>query len=479
MIAMPTVGEPTTLPRRRPAVAGILHLGLGNFHRAHQAVYTAKALDVHPGPWGIVGVANRSRRVVDAMTAQDGRYAVLTLGVDRTRCEVIDLHLQTLVLAEEPETVAELVAHRDTRVVTLTITEKGYAPEAAPGHPGEPRGPSHASPAVAVLAQGLRARFQGNGEPISLVSCDNMIGNGRVLRRAVKEAVEAFDDRALMGWLEESVGFPCTMVDRIVPATESEHVRLVHDLAGLQDAVPVPAEPFTMWVLEDDFPGGRPVWEAAGATFVADVAPYELLKLRLVNATNSLLAYLGLLMGEELIARTVAKPEVRAVAEMMMREEMLPTFEPPAHLDVDGYVRELLTRFGNISVGHRTQQVGTDGSVKLPIRVVDPVLEHHDRGSVPGALALLAASYVRVFTAPRGTGRTALDVPDDPRAEHLRRLGSSGLGSHQLVRAVLTEHPFPAALVRAGPWLDLVAELHTVLSTEGVDAAIHRVLLRR
>lgn len=476
---MPSVETAATLPRRRPAVAGILHLGLGNFHRAHQAVYTAKAMDAHPGPWGIVGVANRSRRVVDAMNAQDGRYGVLTLGADGARCEVLDVHLKTLVLAEEGEQVVDLVAHRDIRVVTLTITEKGYAPGTAPGETGETgdaRGRSDVSPAIAVLAQGLLTRFRRGGEPISLVSCDNLTGNGRVLRRVVRDAVRAFGDDAVLTWLDESVGFPCTMVDRIVPATEPRHTSLVHELTGLTDAVPVPAEPFTMWVMEDDFPGGRPAWEDAGATFVADVAPYELLKLRLVNATNSLLAYLGILMGEELIARTVTRPGVSALADRMMREEMLPTFEAPPGVDVDEYIRQLFARFSNVPVGHRTLQVGADGSVKLPIRIVEPVLHHHDRGVVPSALALLAASYVRVFTAPSDTGLVAHPVPDDPGAEHLRRLGTTISGSHELVRAVLTSDPFPPSLERARPWLDLVGDLHAILATDGVEAATRRTL---
>lgn len=473
---------PQVLPRRRPAVAGILHLGLGNFHRAHQAVYTARALDTEPGPWGIVGVANRSRRVVDAMTAQGGRYSVVTLDADGPRVEVLDLHLETLVMAEEPERVVDLVSHPDIRVVTLTITEKGYRPPGGlRGHDtGEDVGDG--TPwVIDLLARGLDARFREGGRPISVVSCDNVSGNGRVLRAVVTEILERVpgqDD--LLAWLRDSVGFPCTMVDRIVPATEPRHTEMVRDLTTLHDAAPVPAEPFSMWVMQDDFPGGRPAWEKAGVTFVDDVLPYELLKLRLVNTTNSLLAYLGLLLGEELIADSLTRhPSVRAVAAHVIRHEMLPTFEPPPGLDIDRYVEQLFTRFSNVEVGHRTAQVASDGSLKLPIRIVEPVLHHHDRGSVPAGLALLAASFVRVFTGPPSTGVAGRTVPEDPSAERYRRLGAAYPGSHELVRAVLTGGAFGTSLAPAGPWLDTVADLHSLIVEEGVEAGVRRALALR
>lgn len=463
-------GAPT-LPRRRPEAAGILHLGLGNFHRAHQAVFTARALDAEPGPWGIVGVANRSRRVVDAMAQQGNRYSVLTLDPEGPTCEVLDLHLDTLVMAEEPGRVVDLVADPDIRVVTLTITEKAYQrpPDDAAGEAG--RGPW----VVELLARGLRARLAAGGEPIALVSCDNVSANGRTLRAAVTEVLEEEPGSAeVLSWVSRSVGFPCTMVDRIVPATEPRHVEVVRSVTGLEDRAPVPAEPFSAWVMEDDFPGGRPAWDRAGAVFVDDVAPYELLKLRVVNTTNSLLAYLGLLLGEELIADTLNRhPDVAGVADRMVRHEMLPTFAPPP-LEVDGYLEQLWARFGNAAVGHRTAQVASDGSVKLPIRIVDPVLHHHRRGDVPIGLALLAAGYVHVFTRPA----TELAVPvgpEDPWSEHLRHLGETHRDSHDLVRAVLTMGPFGTGLAAAAPWLAAVGDLHRQLVDDGAEEVLRRV----
>lgn len=461
-------------------MAGILHLGLGNFHRAHQAVYTARALDAEPGPWGIVGVSNRSRRVVDAMTAQGGRYGVVTLDADGSRCEVLDLHLATLVAAEEPERVVELVAHPDIRVVTLTITEKGYHP------PGVDQWSEDTGTDVAdrppwmvdLLARGLSARFLEGGGPMAVVSCDNVSGNGQVLRGLVSDILQRTPGRDdVLAWLGEAVGFPCTMVDRIVPATEPRHIDMVREDTGLHDAAPVPAEPFSMWVMQDDFPGGRPAWEQAGVTFVDDVAPYELLKLRFVNTTNSLLAYLGLLLGEDRVADTLTRhPGVKAVATHMLRYEMLPTFQPPARLDVDGYTEQLFARFANVEVGHRTVQVASDGSLKLPIRIVEPVLHHHDRGSVPAGLALLAASFVTVFSGPHPTGPPERTAPEDPWADHLRQLGAAHPGSQELVRAVLTGGPFGGRLGHADPWLTTVGDLHAVLVESGVEVGLRRAL---
>ncbi|MGD8202073.1 mannitol dehydrogenase family protein [Ornithinimicrobium sp. W1679] len=478
-----SIEETSTLPRRRPEKAGILHLGLGNFHRAHQAVFTARALEAEPGPWGIVGVANRARRVVDAMGEQANRYSVLTLDPDGPRCDVLDLHLETLVMCEEPERVVDLVARHDIRVVTLTVTEKAYQ---RPREPDRPAGTVDDAAArrkpwvIDLLAQGLRARFRAGGAPLSLVSCDNVSANGRTLRDAVTGVLEEEGDSAeVLSWLSGSVGFPCTMVDRIVPATEARHVDMVRALTGVEDRAPVPAEPFSTWVMEDDFPGGRPAWDRAGVVFVDDVAPYELLKLRVVNTTNSLLAYLGLLLEEELIADTLNRhADVAAVADRMIRHEMLPTVTPPP-LEVDSYVEQLFARFGNAAVGHRTAQVASDGSVKLPIRIVDPVLHHHARGTVPWGIALLAASYVRVFTRPASGVPGRSPGPEDPWSEHLRRLGDTHRDSHDLVRAVLTGGPFRASLEPAGPWLAAVGDLHSRLVDGGVEEAVRHVARHR
>jgi fructuronate reductase len=403
-------------PRARPGEAGIVHLGLGSFHRAHQAVYTARALDAHEGSWGIVGVASRSRRVVDAMRAQDGLYSVLSLDRDRAEPLVVGVHTDLLVAADEPAEVVARIADERTRVVTLTVTEAGYRPSAMP---------------VALLARGLERRFRAHGEPLAVVSCDNVRRSGERARGLVLERV----DGELREWVQSLVTFPASMVDRIVPATADEHRAQAARLLGVEDAVPVPAEPYSMWVLEDRFPAGRPRWEAAGVIFSDEVERYEVLKVRLLNATHSLVAYLGLLAGARFIADAIAIPEIRDQAQRAMRDELLATVAVPADVDVDVYMDQVLARFENPATGHRTAQVASDGSLKLPERLGGAVADHLAAGRVPRLLALTVAAFAACLEMP--------EVHDPMR------------GRHDDVRSLA------AALFPDAPeFVDLVVELH-------------------
>lgn len=469
-------------PRRRPEEAGILHLGLGSFHRAHQAVYTAAALDREPGPWGITGVASRSRAVVDALKRQDRKYGVLTMGPEGSSVDVIGVHRALYTAAEDPTRLAGDLAAPATRIVTLTVTERGYSYsptrdgldlDAAPVRQDLAGAPPRT--VVGQLAGGLAARFRAGGAPLAVVSCDNLSENGRMLRRLVHEFVSEAggpDAGDLLTWLDREVAFPCTMVDRIVPATEDRHRELSVQLTGRPDRVPVPAEPFSMWVLEDLFPAGRPAWEAGGAVFTDRVRDYELLKLRMLNASNSLLAYLGLLRGEATIASALGHPPIRRVVEQLMRPEMLSTFAVPDDVDAEEYAAQLLTRFGNAAIGHRTGQVGSDGSHKIPIRVSEPVLHHHARGQVPGATALLVAAFIRTFSDPTATVLPQDMRALDPRADDLAELRRRHTSPEDLARAVIIDSGiFPRRLAEATGWVARVGELLAVLADQGVDAA--------
>jgi fructuronate reductase len=473
-------------PASRPDRAGVLHLGLGSFHRAHQAVYTAAALDARPGPWGIIGVASRSRGVVEGLRRQGGRYSVLTLDADSAAADVLDVHLDAYTAADEPARLRAHLAGDDVRVVTLTVTENGYTYSHARG------GLDLDSPqvqadlmaqwpgsAVGQLARGLAARFRAGGAPLAVVSCDNVSDNGRLLRQLVTEFVQESADSdadAVLAWLDDCVGFPSTMVDRIVPATEDRHRDLSRQLTGTRDEVPVPAESFSMWVLQDRFPAGRPAWEAGGALFTDRVRDYELVKLRVLNASHSLLAYLGLLSGEPFIATSVQNPRIARAVEHLIRAEMLPTLTVPEAIDIDVYVGQLFGRFANLAVGHRTSQVGSDGSTKLPVRADEPVLHHHRRGHAPGATALLVAAYLRSF-CDAGAVPPQVGTPQDPRAAELAELGRRHGGAADLVRAVVVDSGiFPAALADATAWLDRVADLLTVLRADGVEGAVDAAL---
>jgi len=475
-------------PMTPPSGPGILHFGLGNFHRAHQAVYTAAALDAQPGPWGIVGIANRSRRVVDPLRNQDGFYSVLTLAPQRTTVEVLGLHQDLLVASEQPEQVSAYVADSRIRVVTLTVTENGYTYAAATGGldlddeavqadlAGQPP-----KTVIGQLARGLQARFRADGEPLAIVSCDNLSDNGQRTQNLVTEFLERTaeaDGAEMLVWMRASVSFPSTMVDRIVPATEPHHLTLAAELLGVADRAPVPAEPFSMWVLQDSFPGGRPAWEAGGAIFTDDVTAYELMKLRLLNASNSMLAYLGLLTGRRYIWEAVRTEDIRRVVEHLMREEMLPTMRVPDGVDVERYLADLFERFGNEAVGHRTSQVGSDGSSKLPVRITGPVLHHlADSGHPPGAIALLVAAFIRCLSSPDSYPAEVTGRPEDPRARPLAELGQRHASSRDLVRAVFDDAGvFESSLAEATPFVDRVVELHKILETGDVEAAIRQAL---
>jgi fructuronate reductase len=266
------------------------------------------------------------------------------------------------------------------------------------------------------------------------------------------------------------------MVDRIVPATAAGPVALAAELLGVDDAVPVPAEPFGMWVLEDRFPAGRPRWEAGGATFTDEVERYEVLKLRLLNGTHSLIAYLGLLAGAPTICEAVARAEIRAAGERVMRDEYLPTVDVPSGLDAERYMEQLMSRFSNPALGHRTAQVASDGSLKLPVRITGAVLDRLAAGVVPRLVALTVAAYIRCLGAPDAADAAGGAAMSDPLRNRLESLGGRHLDSRSLVRAVFALDVFAAELAQSGAFVDAVAELHAVLVRHGHGAAIEAAL---
>ncbi|WP_370962108.1 mannitol dehydrogenase family protein [Amycolatopsis sp. cg9] len=377
----------------------IVHFGLGAFHRAHQAVYTE-------APWGIAAVAPRSTDVVTALRAQDCLYTVTD-----TTTRVIGSIVEALHLGSDAPRVGELLASPGTTVVTLTITEKGY------------RG----GPVIGALAAGLAGRFRRGGAPITVISCDNMTGNGRVLERAVRESVTGPERDEMLAWLAESVAFPSTVVDRIVPATTPEHRAKATEALGLDDAVPVFAEPYRQWVLEDAFAAEVPPWD--GARFVPDVTPFEQQKLRLLNGTHSALAYLGAAAGHETIADVLASDWGERFVRGFGAEAaaVLPGDHGP-------YVDQLVERFRNPGIRHRLSQIGSDGSLKLPERWFG-TLRH--AGSHP-LLELALAAWARATEPDARTGMTdplagelaaCWSAPDDVDAVRrlLRLVGAPGL----------------------------------------------------
>lgn len=477
-------GVQPTAPEGLPA--GIVHLGLGNFHRAHQAVFTADALRHEAGPWGIRAFANRSASVVDAMTEQDGLYAVVEVGDAGPRCSVPGVHTAAGVAAASPGAVVDAIAAAETRIATLTVTENGYAWSTARGgldfdDPAVARDlddPSAPRTAVGQVAAGLHERFLREGGPVSVVSCDNMAGNGRALRRLVVEfasAVPAWAASDFPAWLD-SVAFPSTMVDRIVPATTDEHRALVAEQLGVTDACPVPAEPFSMWVLEDDFVAGRPAWDRAGAILTDEVEAYELVKLRLLNGTHSLLASLGVLAGHRTIPDAVGDSAIGRAARAVIAEEYLPSVTMPAGLDAEDYVESLFRRFSNRGLGHQTAQVASDGSRKLPQRVVGPSLRMLEAGAVPHLQCLSVAAFLQCQDPAVRASSTLADAVADPSACKLARLAEAAGGPVAYVTAALDAGLLPEPLASSEVFRERVADLLGALATGGVRAAVGEAL---
>jgi fructuronate reductase len=449
-------------PRITPgaAGAGIVHLGLGAFHRAHQAVFTEDAMAAGGGDWGIVGVAPRSVSVLDALGAQDRLYSVTTLAAEGRSTRVIGSLAGLRHAASDPDAVVALLADPAIRIVTLTVTEKGYRLDPATGRlllDDELRGdleterPPHTVPGL--LIRGLAARRRADGGPIALVSCDNLPANGHRLRGLVDYLAAA---TSMSGWVRENVTFPGTMVDRIVPASTAETLAVACGELGVRDEAAVCGEPYSVWVVEDDFPAGRPAWERAGAVLTGDPRPWERLKLRTLNGVHSAIAYLGALAGQETIADALALPGMATAMRRFIAEDIAPSLEPPPGVDTIGYGEEVLHRFANPAIGHRTVQVAMDGSQKLPQRVLHTILDRRSAGGTPRWGLMVVAAWMRFTRGATDDGRS---LPlNDPLAD--------------LIRARLAAAPTtPAGVV------DALLGLDTVFAPEFADDDTIRQLL--
>ena len=407
---------------------GIVHLGIGAFHRAHQAVVTERAaVETGDTRWGIAGVSQRSTTVRDQLAPQDGLYSVLERGLGEPSVQVIGSIREVLTAPEDPEAVVARIADPAVSVVTLTVTEKGYRAAGAGLNLDDPEIQADLTgrPPRTVIGQ-LAAAIARRDEPLTIVSCDNLVANGPFLRRLVTDYFEA------LGKIPpafEATRFPASMVDRIVPATTDADRDDAARLLGVRDEAVVVAEPFLQWVIEDDFAGPRPAWERGGAVLTADVAPWEQAKLRMLNATHSMLAYLGALRGYETIAEAVRDDELGRLARQLMTDDVVPTLTPPDGLDLAAYGATVLERFENPALKHRTRQVAMDGSVKLPVRMLGTVRDRLAAGAEPRMISLAVAAWmVYVQRTP--------DL-DDPQADRLKAAVAGVTEPGALVDALL------------------------------------------
>ena len=382
-------------------MTGIVHIGPGAFHRAHQAVYTQEAGD----GWQITGVSLRSADFAKALTRQNGRYTLVTRAEKSTEyCEITSLS-KALSIANGRAPILHALTQPETRIISLTITEKGYTV------------PFDADSTITLLIEALQMRMESGRSGVTLLSCDNLTNNGAVLQKAVLDAATP----NLIDWLGENVRFPSTMVDRITPATTPELRAEVARETGWADEIPVETEAFSQWVIEDDFVAGRPAWERAGAELVSDVAPYEQMKLRMLNGAHSMLAYVGHLLGKTYVRDVMADDMLAPLVGRHMDAAAL-TLDIGTGLDPARYRDQLLDRFRNPHIAHETYQIAMDGSQKMPQRIFAPALDTIRRRLDIEPFALATACWLRYLDGRTDAGKSYL--LRDPRESELVALPS-------------------------------------------------------
>lgn len=449
---MPADPRLTRTPGPRPGI-GIVHLGLGAFFRAHGAIYVAEAMAQSGGDWGILGVSLRNPDIRDALAPQGGTYTALELAPDGPKTQVIGSVQGVLVAPENPQAVLDAMAAPGVRIVSLTVTEKGYCHDPAtgrlnPAHPDILHDIAHPLPVSApgYLVRALQRRRDAGLPPFTVLTCDNLPGNGHLARGLVLDLATRIDP-ALADWIADRGRFPSTMVDRIVPATTPADIARITGLTGHHDAAPVVHEPFRQWVIEDDFVGGiRPNLAAVGVQMVQDVAPYELMKLRMLNGTHSSLAYLGYLAGHETIADCMADPAYRRFARQLWAAEIIPALTPPPDVDLPAYAMDLEHRYANPAIRHRTWQIAMDGSQKLPQRILGTLETNLAAGRPSPGLLLAIAAWMTYVSGTDLQGQP-IDVRD-PLSARLRAL-CEGPPDTRVAALLSVREVFPEALAQA------------------------------
>ncbi len=434
---------------------GIVHLGLGAFHKGHQAVYTDDVLIQHGGDWGICGVSLRRPKARDDLMPQDGLYTLVVKDTGETKRRVIGAIKEVLVAPENPKAVIDKLASKTTHIVTLTITEKGYCVDPSTKtlditHPDvahDLKNLDAPKSAIGYLVAALIKMQQAGAGSLTIISCDNMPHNGRVLKDAVLDFARAFD-MALAQWIESEIAFPSTMVDRIVPATTPEDIAENVKAIGVDDHGVTKTEPFCQWVIEDNFSGPRPKWEDAGAMIVSDVTAFEDAKLRLLNGPHSAIAYMGVLFNKPYVHDVMADPEMGPFVRYLMEQEIAATVEAPEGMPLGPYMEQLCARFENETLEHSTQQISNDGSQKLPQRILAPLMARMDMGLDSPGLTMVLAIWMECV-ARSVDPNDSLKLEDPLHHIYEEVLGDGGKGAKELISALFSiSEIFPESLAQ-------------------------------
>jgi mannitol 2-dehydrogenase len=402
---LPTLAPSCDRPVYDPARlrAGIVHLGLGNFHRAHMARYTHALIGLDPQAieWGIIGVGllAADRKLRDALIPQDWLYSLVERDGESERAEIIASLCGMMLVDGDSRALLGAIDDPAIHIVSLTVTERGYClipgtKRLDRGHPAiaaDLRSPERPLSAIGILVAALRLRMAAGKPAFTAMSCDNIQHNGDVLKRAVLDYSKEVDP-SLAGWIAAHASFPNTMVDRITPVTRQEDTAALADRSGIEDAAPVFCEPFTQWVIEDKFTCGRPAWEHVGAQLVADVTPYEKMKLRLLNASHLALAAIGQSIGYIHVDEAMRDPALTRYIKALMDRETGPTLDPVPGIDIEAYKAEITRRFANPTIHDTLARIMNDAPLNY---LLDPIADRLCRSEGIEMLAFAVAAWLR------------------------------------------------------------------------------------
>ena len=475
------VTGPADLPGYSPAehTVGIVHLGVGAFFRAHQAAMTDDALAQSGGNWRIAGVSLRSRKNADTLNAQHGLYTLLEKSGADTVARVIGA-VDHVIAADAPATLA-MLCNEAIRVVTLTVTEAGYGIDREKRQPdgcnstvsSDLADPSEPQGVLGLLTAAIARRRTSGACPFTVLSCDNLPANGTLLRDGIIGFARSAYDDDLADWISLNIAFPSCMVDRITPASTDQTYLDATQQTGCVDKAAVETEPFIQWIIEDSFPSGRPQWEAGGALFVADVTPYERMKLTMLNGAHSMLAYTGFLAGKSYV-RDVMQDENLALLVQRHFKAASALLQPLPGVDFDRYAAELTERFINPAIAHQTFQISSDGTQKLPQRIFNPATEALTAGHNVRAFAFATAMWMR-FCQQRHDDGSSYTLRD-PRYEEIITALPENPGSASNLSAAFHALPdlIPETLAQNKQWRQDIEDVLATTLASGCVAAIRQ-----
>jgi fructuronate reductase len=463
---------------------GMAHLGVGAFHRCHQAEYTDDLLSRDFGRWGIVGINIRPPHLADTLGRQGGLYTRLIRQDDRVEARVIGSIVKVVDSQASAMPALDVLASPEIELVTMTVTEKGYCHIPSTGeldlsHPDivhDLANPQTPRSVPGILARALEMRRATHGRPLTLLSCDNIPANGAILGNVVRTLAER-QGGVLPGWIADNATFPSAMVDRIAPAVTQADMDSVEQRYGYRDGAVAVGEPFRQWVIEKRFAGRMPHWDLVGATLVDDVTPFEHLKMRVLNGAQTTLATLGVLAGLEHTFDAIADPLLSVFVRRMLVEETLPTLEPVPGMDPSAYVEQSLGRLRNTAIRHRNHQIATDGSQKIVQRLLNPIRDRLAKGRDIALLPVPVAGWMAYLILASARFGSRWPVSDPYAAKVAAIADATGNDAQALVSAILAiETIFDPGLAANGTFRRTVTSALEALLSNDPMAAVRRSL---